>query len=160
MGILRRFGSNMRAHFQQLLMVVLLFLAVTEALVLQTGARPCLHEVLARGTESMSGLVNGASCDVFYSRKLKKSDAELIREKGFLWKAAQDDAVARGVTPDKYLNDIEPQGRLSERCRKALPAKRVGSRDAIHPHEHFRRVLPVHRRQERRQVLPHQEDVP
>ena len=85
---------------------LLLFLAVTEALVLQSGARPCLHEVLARGTASMSGLVNGASCDVFYSRKLKKSDAELIREEGFLWKAAQDDAVARGVTPDDYMNDI------------------------------------------------------
>ena len=64
--------------------VVLLFLAVTEALVLQTGARPCLHEVLARGTASMSGLVNGASCDDFYSRKLKNRDADLIREEGFL----------------------------------------------------------------------------
>jgi hypothetical protein len=87
--------------------VVLLFLAVTEALVLQTGARPCLHEVLARGTASMSGLVNGASCDDFYSRKLKNRDADLIREEGFLWKAVQDDAVARGVSPDDYLIGIK-----------------------------------------------------
>ena len=86
--------------------VLLLFLAVTEALVLQTGARPCRHEVLTRGTASMSGLVNGASCDVFYSRKLKNHDADLIREQGFLWKAVQDDAVARGVSPDDYLNGI------------------------------------------------------
>ena len=54
----------------------------------------------------MSGLVNGASCDVFYSRKLKNRDADLIREEGFLWKAVQDDAVARGVSPADYLNDI------------------------------------------------------
>lgn len=86
--------------------VLLHFLAVTEALVLQTGARPCRHEVLTRGTASMSGLVNGASCDVFYSRKLKNHDADLIREQGFLWKAVQDDAVARGVSPDDYLNGI------------------------------------------------------
>ena len=33
-------------------------------------------------------------------------DADLIREQGFLWKAVQDDAVARGVSPDDYLNDI------------------------------------------------------
>ena len=88
------------------LQMLLLFLAVTEALVLQTGARPCLHEVLTRGTASMSGLVNGASCDVFYSRKLKNHDADLIQEEGFLWKAVQDDAVALGVSPDDYLNDI------------------------------------------------------
>lgn len=93
---------RMRAHC----LMVLLFLAVTEALVLQTGARPCLHEVLTRGTASMSGLVNGASCDVFYSRKLKNRDADLIREEGFLWKAVRDDAVARGVSPDEYLNGI------------------------------------------------------
>ena len=65
------------------LQMLLLFLAVTEAFVLQTGARPCLHEVLTRGTASMSGLVNGASCDVFYSRKLKNRDADLIREECF-----------------------------------------------------------------------------
>ena len=93
---------RMRAHC----LMVLLFLAVTEALVLQTGSRPCRHEVLTRGTASMSGLVNGASCDVFYSRKLKNHDADLIREQGFLWKAVQDDAVARGVSPDDYLNGI------------------------------------------------------
>lgn len=86
--------------------MLLLFLAVTEALVLRTGARPRLHEVLTRGTVSMSGLVNGASCDLFYSRKLKNRDADLIREEGFLWKAVQDDAVARGVSPDDYLNNI------------------------------------------------------
>jgi len=62
---------------------------------------------LTRGTASMSGLVNGASCDVFYSRKLKNRDADLMREKGFLWKAVQDDAVARGVSPDDYLIGIK-----------------------------------------------------